>query len=170
MESVGPEGKTHLAYKNATTSPIWNGKAKEARRHSTAKTCGPAAEMSGIEFPILGVPHPSEAEMKATTIFCNSGRRTSSAARTSDRHNITPTPTTFPLPRGPSPPHPRPTSHVRLRVDETELSNIHTFKRPILHPPALQLPSGKIDGEGIYSPWPKNMHVCRRRRSQGKRR
>lgn len=40
---------------------------------------------------------------------------------------------------------------MRLRVNEVKLSNVHTFKRPILHPPTLELPFGKVKVEEVYT-------------------
>lgn len=40
-------------------------------------------------------------------------------------------------------------SYVRLWINEIELSNVYTFKRPVLHPPTLELPFGKIEMEEL---------------------
>lgn len=55
---------------------------------------------------------------------------------------------------------------MRLRVDEIELSNVHACKRPVLHPPTLELPFGKIEMKEVHQILGLDTRVRQHRRSR----
>lgn len=40
---------------------------------------------------------------------------------------------------------------MRLWINEIKLPNVHTFKRPVLHPPTLELPFSQIEMEEVHA-------------------